>query len=174
MDSQKHIVSGIYASRAEAETVRSRLVERGLPRPQVKVVERARADDNNSKLATDDKVLKNVLIDGALGTAVGTGLGALGEVALVAANVTLFAASPLVAPLAMLGWGAALGGIVGATVGAKKRVEKTGKFADLVLDAIRSGHVTLIAETRTTAEKKLACDVIGNSVVDQGERRRSA
>ena len=167
-----HIVSGIYASRAEAETVRSQLIKHGLPRQQIKVVERARADDNNPGLADADNVLKEVLVDGTVGTLVGTGLGALAEVALVAANVTLFVASPMLAPLAMLGWGAALGGIVGATVGADEAAKKhDGKFADVVHYAIHSGHVTLIAETLTPAEKELATEIIGQSLIVRGEQR---
>lgn len=172
MESQSHIVSGIYASRAEAEKVRSQLIEQGLPRQQVKVVERARADDSNAKLADDDEVLKEVLVDGTVGTVVGTGLGALAQIALVATNVTLFVASPLVAPLAMLGWGAVLGGVLGAAAGANTGAEKhEGKFADLVHYAIRSGHVTLIAETLTPAERKLASGVIGDSLTERGEQR---
>lgn len=172
MKSHSHIVSGIYASRAEAETVRSRLIEQGLPRQQVKVVERIRAEDDNPKLADDDEVLKEVLVDGTIGTLVGTGLGALGEVALVAANVTLFVASPLTAPLAMLGWGAVLGGVVGAAAGANKGAKKReGKFADFVHYAIRSGHVTLIAETLTLPQRKLAAKIIGDSVTIHDDQR---
>lgn len=172
MKSQSHIVSGIYASRAEAETVRSQLIEQGLPHQQVRVVERARADDSNAKVADDDEVLKEVLVDGTVGTLVGTGLGALGQMALVAANVTLFVASPLVAPLAMLGWGAAVGGLVGAVAGANKGAKKhDGKFADLVHYAIRSGHVTVIAETLTPSEKALAAKVIGASLIEHDDQR---
>lgn len=172
MESQSHIVSGIYASRAEAETVRSQLVERGLPHQQVRVVERARADDSNPGLDDADQVLKEVLVDGTVGTLVGTGLGALGQMALVASNLTLFVASPLVAPLAMLGWGAAVGGLVGAAAGADKSAAKhDGKFADLVHYAIHSGHVTLIAETLTPPEKTLAAEVIGASLVNRDEQR---
>jgi len=167
MDEQSHIVSGIYTSRAEADMVRDRLVERGLPREQLGVVANAE-DFSNSKMAVDDKVLKDVLVDGSVGAAVGTGVGALAEVALVAANVTLFVASPLIAPLAMLGWGAALGGVVGAAAGANKsEVKKEGKFADLVLDAIRSGHVVLVAQTRTAAEAALVREIVGDSVADR-------
>lgn len=172
MNSQNHIVSGIYASRAEAERVRSQLLERGLPRQQVKVVERARADDSNARLADDDEVLKEVLVDGTIGTLVGTGLGALAQMALVAGSVTLFVASPLVAPLAMLGWGAVLGGLVGAAAGANQGATKhDGKFADLVHHAIRSGHVTLIAETLTAEERKLASEVIGDSLAAVDDHR---
>ncbi|HJV94160.1 MAG TPA: hypothetical protein VJ572_11810, partial [Azonexus sp.] len=169
--SHTHIVSGVYASRAEAETVRAHLIEQGLPRKQVKVVERVRAEDDNRKLA-DDEVLKEVLVDGTIGTLVGTGLGALGQVALVAANVTLFVASPLTAPLAMLGWGAVLGGVVGAAAGANKGAKKReGKFADFVHYAIRSGHVTLIAETLSLEERKLAAKIIGDSVTIHDNQR---
>lgn len=167
MNSQGHIVSGVYASRAEAETARRRLIADGFPRRHLKVVESTRAAGNR-KIAEDDEVLKDVLVDGVVGAAIGTGLGAVGEVALVAANVTLFVASPLVAPLAMLGWGAALGGIVGASIGADA-AEKKGIFSDFVLDAIRNGHVVLVADTRTAAEKTVACDVIGDSVAAPSE-----
>ena len=164
MNDQSHIVSGIYTSRAEAEAVCSELVERGLNRGQINIMENAQADGSH-RMAADDQALKDVLVDGAVGAAVGTGLGVLAEVALVAANVTLFVASPLIGPLAMLGWGAALGGVVGAAVGAEKPEEKKeGKFSDLVLDAIRSGHVVLIAYTTTAAEETVVRDVIGDSI----------
>jgi hypothetical protein len=51
------------------------------------------------------------------GAGVGTGLGALIEVALMATNVTLFVASPLIVPpLVLLGWEAIIGGVVGASI----------------------------------------------------------
>ena len=168
MDEQNHIVSGIYTSRAEAEAVRDRLVERGLPVDQLNIVDSAQLPEN-ARMEDNNEVLKNVLVDGAAGAAVGTGIGALAEVALVAANVTLFVASPLIGTLAMLGWGAALGSVVGAAVGAEKTEEKAeekkdGKFSDLVLDAIRSGHVVLVALTRTAAEATLVREIVGDSL----------
>jgi len=67
---------------------------------------------------------------------------------------------------AFTSWGAALGGLVGAAVGAEKPEEKKeGKFSDLVLDAIRSGHVVLVAQTRTEAETTRGSDIVGDSVV---------
>jgi len=164
MDEQSHIVSGIYTSRAEAESVRDRLVGRGLPSGQLNIVENA-GIDGNSKMAVDNEALKDVLVDGAVGAGVGTVIGGLGEVALVAANVTLFVASPLVAPLFMLGWGAFIGGFVGAAAGAEKPEEKKeGKLSDLVLDAIRNGHVVLIAHTTSAAETTLVRELVGDSL----------
>lgn len=165
MDEHNHIVSGIYASRAEAEVVRDGLVERGLSHGQMNIVENAKVDGNGS-MAEDNEALKDVLVDGSVGAVVGTVIGGLGEVALVAANVTLFVASPLIAPLFMLGWGAFVGGLAGAAIGAEKPEErKEGKLSDLVLDAIRSGHVVLIARTRTLVEANVARAFIGDSVM---------
>ena len=167
MDEQNHIVSGIYTSRAEADSVRDRLVKGGLPSGQINIVENA-GIHSNSKMAADNEALKNVMVDGAVGTVVGTVIGGLGEVVLIAANVTLFVASPLIAPLFMLGWGAFLGGFVGAAVGAEKPEEKKeGKLSDLVLDAIRNSHVVLIVHTTTAAETTFVRELVGDSFAQQ-------
>ena len=101
-----------------------------------------------------NEVLTNVLVDGAIGTVVGTGIGALAQLAIVAGSVSLFVASPLVAPLVMLGWGASLGAFVGAAAGANAGVEhKDGWLSDLVHDAIASGQVVLVVQTRTGQKK---------------------
>lgn len=105
MDQYRHHVSGFFAHRAEAEGAVSTLVGRGLGR---------------------DRLL---LFDGAIGTAVGTGIGALAQLAIVAGGVSLFVASPLVAPL--------------------------------IRDAIASGQVVLVVQTRTAEETEIAREVIG-------------
>jgi hypothetical protein len=173
MDQQSHIVTGIYTSRAEAESVRDRLVGRGLPDGQIDIVENA-GIDGNSKMAADNETVKDAVVDGAVGAAVGTVVGGLGHVALVAANVTLFVASPVIAPLAMLGWGAFIGGFVGAAAGVEKpekepEEKKEGKLSLLVLDVIRSGHVALIVRTTTVAETTLARAIVGDSIARQPE-----
>ena len=113
----------------------------------------------------NNEVLTNVLVDGAIGTAVGTGIGALAQLALVAGSVSLFVASPLIAPLVMLGWGASLGAFVGAAAGATTGVEhKDGWLSDLVRDAVASGQVVLVAQTRTMEETETAREVIEAAV----------
>lgn len=163
MDKNDHILSGVYTSRAEAVLVCERLVARGLPQAQTNVVDNVKTA-GNTRMVADDLALKDLLVNGAIGATVGTGIGALAEMALVAANVSFFVASPVIAPLVMMGWGAALGGVVGALVGANKSETSTdGKFSGQVLDAIRSGHVVLIAHTRSVEETALVRDVIGDS-----------
>lgn len=165
MDEYCHHVSGFFAHREEAEGALTRLTEQGIPRAQLQLF-----DANSGPLVTETKgesneVLTNVLVDGAIGTVVGTGIGALAQLALVAGSVTLFVASPLVAPLIMLGWGASLGAFVGAAAGANTGVEhKDGWLADLVHDAIANGQVVLVAQTRTPEQTAIAREMIGNAV----------
>lgn len=167
MDKYIHHVSGIFAHREDAESALSRLVDKGIPQNRLQLFDSNSTLPASSQQAKSNAVLKDMVVDGAIGTAVGTGIGALAEVALVAANVSLFVASPLLAPLALLGWGASLGATVGATVGAKVSSEnKEGWLSDLIRDAISNGQVVLVAETLTKQETAIAREVIKISVND--------
>lgn len=165
MNEYRHHVSGFFAHRAEAEGALARLAERGVPRDQMQLFDADSGPAIAELKGDDNKVLTNVLVDGAIGTAVGTGIGALAQLALVAGSVSLFIASPLVAPLVMLGWGASLGAFVGAAAGANSGgAHKDGWLSDLVHDAVASGQVVLVALTKTETETEIARDIIGTSV----------
>lgn len=171
MGEYRHHVSGFFAYREEAQTASSKLVERGVPREQIQIFETDTVASDPAPKADSNAVLKDVVVDGTIGTAVGTGIGALAELALVVANVSLFVASPLIAPLAMLGWGASIGGLVGAATGAMTGPaagveEKEGRFSALVRDAISSGQIVLLVETRTEQETAIAREVMQASVGD--------
>lgn len=161
MDEYRHHVSGFFADREQADGAFSRLVELGLPRERLQILTADSAAATTTAHADSDVVLKDIVVDGAVGAAVGTGLGALAELALIAANVSLFIASPLIAPLAMLGWGATLGGFIGAAAGAGNR---DGDFSELILAAVSSGQVVLVAETRSASETAIAREVIQAAV----------
>ncbi len=172
MDSYDRKITGFYTSVDDARRDRQRLVELGLPENRVEILDAGHktaspAGDPEERAAdgADSKqVLKDVLVDGGIGAAVGTGLGALAEVALVAANVSLFVASPLIAPLAMLGWGAGLGGLVGAAAGAGTASREGGRLAELISDAIDSGSVVLVAHVRNESESHMAEAVMRDSL----------
>jgi hypothetical protein len=163
-----HTVSAIYPSRAEAEGVRQHLTEEGFLLANIRIV-----GDSSEALWPDaddagrDEVLRDVLVDGAIGTAVGTGVGVVGTVALAEASVTLFVASPVVAPLAMLGWFAGLGGVVGAAIGAgvgtghtEDGKEREGRFSELVMDAIEEGNTALVVRTWNDTDRERAKGII--------------
>ncbi|MDP3776303.1 hypothetical protein [Methylotenera sp.] len=158
---KRHYVSGFFSNREDAEATLSALIAKKFPPDRVNILE-SHSDISISKVeAKSNEVLKDILVDGAIGAGVGTGVGALVEVALVAANVTLFVASPLIAPLALLGWGASLGALAGTTIGFKVAAnDKGGKFSDMIRDAISNNQIVLVAETTTIAETKLAQKVI--------------
>lgn len=167
-----HFVSGFFATQTESEDVFSRLVGMGFPGERMRIFKKDSETSRVIEETTSNTVLKDVLVDGAVGTAVGAGLGIAAEAALVAANVTLFVASPLIAPLVMLGWGAGLGGFVGAAAGAAADGDARKKeFADLIRDAVSSGQVALLVETRTEQETILARDVIRASASDEKDMK---
>lgn len=165
MEEYCHHVSGFFVRYQDAASALSSLIEMGLPRERLHLLKPDSALPATAKQADSDGVLQHVLVDGAIGTAVGTGIGVIAELALVAANVSLFIASPLIAPLAMLGWGASLGGLVGAAIGAESNAEiKDGKFSSLVRDAITSGQAVLVVQTHTADETAIARLVIQAAV----------
>ncbi len=163
LSGDRHRVSAIYPGHIEADFIRQRLLAAGFVPSAVEILQ---ALPLKPDVAGSDEVLKDMLVDGAIGTAVGTGIGAVGTAILWASRVTLFVASPLVAPLAMLGWFGGLGAFVGTAVGAGNKV---GKFSELVMDAITSGNVVLIAHTQGSDERDLAKEIIGKSIEGRGD-----
>lgn len=160
-----HHVSGFFSHREEAEGALSRMIERGLSREQLQLFDANSGPPVAKPTGESNEVITNILVDGAVGTVVGTGIGALAQLALVAANVTLFIASPLVAPLVMLGWGASLGALVGAAAGAETGIaHKDGWLSDLVRDAIASGQVVLVVQARSAEETAIASTVMEEAI----------
>lgn len=165
--SEVHKVSALYPSHAEAEGIRQQLIENGFPPREVEILQQ----HSNSSTAEDlaeggsDGVLKDVLVDGAIGTAVGTSVGAIGSIALMAANVTLFVASPLIAPLTMLGWFGSIGGVIGGAIGA----ERKHTFSELVNDAIKAGNALLVVLTHDEIHRERAKAIISESLKGRDE-----
>ena len=158
-----HYVSGFFAHSKEANDVLEKLVAQGLPRGRVLLYTELTKAPVHEPTESSNQVLKEILVDGTIGTAVGTGVGALVQVALIATNVTLFVASPLIAPLVLLGWGASIGGLVGASIGA---AENAKPLSALIEDAIASGQTVVVAETHTKAETAIAQEIIKDSIGD--------
>lgn len=165
MNEYRHHVSGFFARRDKAERTLSRLVEQGLPRERMQIYTAHATSSSPAQNAKSDGVLQDVLVNGAIGTAVGTGIGALSSVALAATSVTLFTASPWVAPLMLIGWGASIGGLIGAAAGAATGSgNREGWFSDLISDAVARGQFVLGAETRNAQETAYARAAIKDSV----------
>lgn len=167
MDDYLHRVVGIYPDRTAADAAADELARRGMPPDRITVLtpDSALVDAKDAGRSDSDDVLKEALREGAIGTAVGTLAGAVGTAAIAAANLTLFVAAPVLGPLSMLGWGASLGAIVGGAMGAARA---KGEVADLVRDALASGHAVLVAHAATEEQATSARQIIGNSMAEAG------
>ena len=163
MDKYIHKIAGIYSNKSAAIKTRDLLIEQGFNLEQIDILLPSESYDDRKIEPEGNEVLREVVKDGAIGTLVGGGVGALGVAALAAANISLFLASPLLGPLTIIGWGASVGAIAGASVGAGI---KEGRFADLVKGALNSGHTVLIVHATTETQTKIARDMIKNSVSD--------
>lgn len=166
MADYRHHVSGFFAHRQEVNDVYDQLIGAGIPGARIHTFDKHTVLPAHKGSDSSPKVLENVLVDGAIGTVVGTGVGALIEVGLIAANVTLFAASPILAPLVLMGWGASMGAIIGASAGA---VEHAKPLSNLVHDAVVSGLLVVVVETHSEEETKITADIIKEKVGDYND-----
>jgi hypothetical protein len=171
MADYRHHVSGFFVKREEADIAYCKLVDRGLLPEQLGIYDNQTAATDPAPDANSNATLQNLIVDGAIGAAIGTGMGVLTELGLLAANVTLFIASPLLAPLALLGWGASLGGLIGAAIGSENSHKTDGRFANMVQDAIMHGQVVLVAHTFNEKDTVIAQEVIKESVGDFNDMR---
>ena len=174
MNQYRHHVSGFFARYQDAESVHRTLLARGIPASRLQLLDAGPPPPSALPRTDSKRVLDDILTKGAIGTAVGTGVGALAELALVAANVSLFVASPLIAPLVLLGWSASLGGFIGAAAGAGSEVgSRDGNFPALVHDAIASGQTVLVAATDSEEETAFALKMIMTASGDIDDQVKS-
>ena len=154
MEKYLHRVMGIYSTAAVAESVGNRLARIGIPQEKMRVLGPGDAK-LDAQFANDD-VLKETLRVSTIGATVGTIVATAGNIAMTAAHISLFVAGPVLGALYVLGWGASLGGVAGAVVGAA--VNKAD-LSELIKDALDGGHVVLLAltdtETQTTEARKI-------------------
>jgi hypothetical protein len=164
MDHYLHRVLGFYESTDTAWAACQQLIVAGVLPRQLNIMRPHGLDWTHEEVADSDDVLKAVLVDGAVGTGVGALAGAGVTVALAAVAtgpVTLLVAGPVLGALAMVGWGASLGGLLGAMVGAEG---KKGEVSDLIKDALANGHVVLVAHTHSESETELVKRLISESI----------
>lgn len=157
MDNKTHKVAGIFATLADTQAARDRLVERGVTPEHINIIA---PNDRmiDKKIEPDgDGVAREVVKDAIIGGVIGGGVGAAGAAAMAAASITLFVASPVLGPLSLMGWGAMIGIIAGGGKGAGIREDQ---FADMIKDVTNEGKFILIAHTESETELKIAHDTL--------------
>jgi hypothetical protein len=109
--------------------------------------------------ATRDAVAK----DTVAGAATGTAAGAVTAGVAAALTPALFVSAPLVGPLVVLGYGAMIGGTVGAIRGLKLR---ENMLSGLVKDALKAGyHVVIVHAASEDAQQRVQA-VIDTTVAE--------
>ena len=162
MDLYRHHVSGFFSQRSTAEQALAQLIQRGMHSEQLQIVaSNADAPPAPAPQARTNKVLKDMLIDITIGTGIGIGIGALVAVAMIVSEASLFYASPLLAPLALMGMSGFIGGFLGSVIGASSAAgAHHGRFAALVSKSITHGDVVLVAQTDSEQQTSMAREVI--------------
>lgn len=162
MDLYHHHVSGFFTQRSSAEQALAQLLQRGMHNEQLQIVAgNAGTPLTPAPQGKSNKVLKDMLVDIAIGSGIGIAIGALVAVALVASEVSLFYASPMLAPFTLMGMGGFIGGFLGSVIGASSAAgQHHGHFAKLVSKAITHSDVVLVAQTHNEQETRLAREVI--------------
>lgn len=162
MDLYRHHVSGFFTQRSSAEQALAQLVQRGMHDEQLEIVAgNADALPATAAQGKSNKVLKDMLVDITIGVGIGIGIGALIAVALLVSETSLLRASPLLAPLSLMGMGGFIGGFLGSVIGASSAAgQHHGRFAKQVSKAITHGDVVLVAQTHNEQETRMAREVI--------------
>ena len=109
--------------------------------------------------AVPGNVVKTSAVGGGAGTVAGAAVA--GTAAVMAP--TLFVSAPVIGPLMVLGYGAVIGGTVGAVKGLRLR---TGMLSGLVKDALKDGHHVVIVHTASDEAQHDAETIIGDTLAE--------
>jgi hypothetical protein len=164
-----HELAGIYADNDAAQKAYEAFIEAGFDASEVRLITPDQAPEDSDAVSQDiepesggtrDQIAK----DTAIGTAAGVGAGAVGAGAIGLMAPMLFASAPVVAPLIVMGYGAAVGGMGGAITGL--HIEKT-RLASMVRDALKGGFCIVLVHGRDEAAYRKASEVMESTVVER-------
>ncbi|MDZ4262899.1 MAG: hypothetical protein U1B30_11290 [Pseudomonadota bacterium] len=159
-----HQISGFFSHRDQAETAYAELLKQGIAAAQLTLRDTDSTPSPTASLAdnqSSNDVLKAVLVSTAIGVGIGSAAGLAAQLALTAANINLFIASPLIAPLVLIGWGASIGGFIGAVMGTMK---KRQSLTQLVQEKILNGQIALVVDTHDRQQTAAAKAVMDSAV----------
>jgi len=139
----------IYETEGQARLAFEALVDLPLAHPDIMLVEPELpgSDRRSAQVAhhTIRQVVQDALPGAGKGAGAGAGIGGIGTALLAAHSPALFISAPVIIALAMAGWGACLGGAIGAGIALEMRGET---LAAALAAASRSGHWCLVIHTR--------------------------
>ncbi|WP_041769482.1 hypothetical protein [Ectopseudomonas mendocina] len=158
MDVYRHNVSASFAQRSAAELSLAQLVQRGMSREQLQIFDAGKHEPANLSTRLGSRGTRNSMLRyGGAGAVIGGVLGGLVQAGLVVSDMGLLMASPVLAPIMLVGSGAFLGAFVGALAGVSSL---TPKPSPLMQDEVADGGSVLLANTRSAEETAMAREVL--------------
>ena len=147
MDKNKNWVTGLFDTRAEAETAVDALIANGCKRDEITVLMSDSTHTKEFAVKTGTKAAEGAGVGGAVGGTVGAVLGAVVAVgtSIAVPGIGLLIAGPLAAALAGASAGVAVGGLVGLLVGAGIPEER----AKLYEAGLRKGGIMVGVEAKS-------------------------
>jgi hypothetical protein len=160
MSVYEHHVAGFFVKHEEAELARNRILKCGLNPSQIQIYSDDQIESALAHKTSIGPASNELPEDDDVASSFGFGMSAFGKLPVVADNVTLFVASSLITPLALLGWGESLEAVIGNDVDSISQDKLRIQFPDLVSDAILGGQVVLVVATFSEAELRTATSII--------------
>lgn len=173
MQLYQHHISGVFQQQADALTAFAKLKAQGLPVTQMRIEPSRTRLTAPAKPANSNHVFNNMLLSGGIGATAGILLAILAEWVLVATHAPLLGAGLVVTTLALLGSGATLGMMLGATSGAMLSVHGAGAsktvgllqhFYTWMHALVGHPQMKLSVNTYSAAETAMVAEVMHASV----------
>lgn len=157
-------VTAVYPDDATVETAARVLENANLGDVRIVRLEPGTNNEVDPGIEPDTEASRDALLrDTATGGAAGTAAGAAVAGATAVTAPTLFVSAPIVGPLIVLGYGALIGGTVGAIRGLKLR---ENVLAALVKDSLKAGYHVIVIHAADRDAQRRAQEVVGDSVVE--------
>lgn len=162
-------ISTLYPNPASAVRVQTNLIVNGFKASAIVITPHPLQNEviKSTSRRRSREILREIMRAGAIGTALGIGVGAIGTVVLMTTSVAAFIASPLLAPSALMFNLATVGFLLGAAVGA---ANKGKSYSALVSNALAEGQVLLAIKTQGVYENSLANKIIQHSLASDYQR----
>lgn len=158
MAGYQHNVTGFFNRRSSAEATLGQLLLAGLRPEQLQIIAAASVRTHHGRQQQEELALQSMLNDGLLGAAIGSGIGILLQIGLLLSDTQLFALAPQLSPPFLIGWGAFIGGFLGALAGVLGAAVCAGTVTASWREpmALYSGDVILLAKTCSASQTRLA------------------
>lgn len=162
-DDKTLTISTLYPNHASAARVHANLLHNGFRASAIVITPHPLQSEviKGTSSKRSRAILREVMQGGAIGAALGVGVGAVGTLILMATSVASFIASPLLAPSALMVNLATVGFLLGGAFGA---ANKGMPYPAEVAKALDEGQVLLAIKTQGVYENFHANKIIQDSI----------